>query len=174
MTRKLLYLLLVMASAKSFAQTLSVKGKTYPATDSWDFICEQYALTGICTVTVAKTEKGGLLQLAVATTNPAYTISGTVYIFLTDNTIITCSDKTMREVRDNRILSYYVFSATEMNQLKTTEIQSIHFNIKGNSNLFNSQVGNFTATNRKNYFATAFDKNVKSYDTKAAIAKLYQ
>jgi hypothetical protein len=39
------------------AQTLTLKGKTYPATDSWDFICEQYALSGSAQVQIAKTEK---------------------------------------------------------------------------------------------------------------------
>jgi hypothetical protein len=61
-----------------------------------------------------------------------------------------------------------------MKRLKTVEIASIHFNIKGKGQRFNSQLGNFTAVNRKVYFATAFDKSKKSHDTAAAISKLYQ
>jgi hypothetical protein len=174
MIRKLLFFFLIMATAKSAAQTLTVKGKAYPATDSWDFICERYALSGTAKVQVAKSEKGGILQLSVASTNPAYTISGTVYVFLADNTTITCSDKGIRDATANELISYYVFSAAEMHRLKTTEIRSIHFNIKGNGSGFNSQVGNFTAINRKGYFSTAFDKSRKSYDTTSAISKLYQ
>lgn len=156
------------------AQTLSLKDKTYPATDTWDFICEQYALNGSVKVQIAKTDKGGLLQLSVETANPTNVISGTVYLFLTDHSTITCTDKGIREVKERQIVSYYMFTAAEMNKLKTVEIESIHFNIKGASQRFNSQLGNFTAVNRKIYFATAFDKSKKSHDTAAAISKLYQ
>lgn len=174
MNRKLLFLLF-FATLEISAQTLSYKGsKPYPATNEWNFICENYALTGITNVQVAKTEKGGLLRLAVKTTNPTFIISGTAYLFLADNSVITCTDKAMREVSGEKIISYYIFSPAEMSKLKTTEIQSIHFNIKGNNSGFRSQLGNFTAVNRKSYFATAFDKSKKSYDTVAEINALYQ
>jgi hypothetical protein len=61
-----------------------------------------------------------------------------------------------------------------MTRLKTTEIQSIHFNIKGKTNEFSSQLGNFTAVNKKSYFATAFDKSKKTYDTTLAMQALYK
>jgi hypothetical protein len=175
MTQKLLCFFLLFVTIKATSQTLSFKtSKPYSATKPWDFLCENYALTGIANVQIAKTENGGLLKLAVETTNTSYTISGMVYVFLTDNTIIRCSDKAMREVSDNKIISYYRFSPVEMNKLKTTEIQSIHFNIKGNSQGFNSQVGNFTAVNRKQYFTTAFDKAPKTYNTIEEIKALYK
>jgi hypothetical protein len=174
MIRILLCFLLTSFVLSATAQTLTLKGKTYPATDSWDFICEQYALNGSAKVQIAKTDKGGLLQLSVETANPTNVISGTVYVFLTDHSTITCSDKGIREVKDGQIISYYMFTAAEMNKLKKIEIESIHFNIKGSSQKFNSQLGNFTAVNRKTYFATAFDKSKKSHDTATAISKLYQ
>jgi hypothetical protein len=148
--------------------------KTYPATPTWDFICENYALTGIAKVQIARNEKGGTLQLEVTVTDTTYAIAGNVYIFLTDNTIITCTDKKLRSVKDHNIISDYYFSAIEMNKLKTTEIQSIHFNITGKTNNFSSQIGNFTAVNRKNYFSTAFDKSKKSYNTATEIEQLYK
>lgn len=175
MNQKILFLLLFVSIAATGQQTMTVKGsKAYPATESWNFICENYAFSGIAKAQVAKTEKGGTLRLAVATTNPAFTISGLVYVFLTDNTIITCSDKGIREIAGNEIVTYYSFSLIEMNKLKTTEIQSIHFNIKGSTKGFGSQVGNFTALNRKTYFATAFDQSKKSYDTAQEITALYK
>jgi hypothetical protein len=71
MIRTLLCFLLTSVVLPATAQTLTLKGKTYPATDSWDFICEQYALSGSAQVQIAKTDKGGLLQLSVETANPS-------------------------------------------------------------------------------------------------------
>ncbi len=171
---KLLFLFLLSVTMIVHGQQPVAITKTYPATPVWDFICEKYALTGITKVQIAKSEKGGTLKLEVTATNPSYSIAGNVYVFLTDNTILTCSDKKIRETKDHNIISYYFFSAVEMNKLKMTEIQSIHFNIAGKSNSFSSQIGNFTAVNRKNYFSTVFDKSKKSYDTVFEIGALYK
>lgn len=173
MIKTLLCFLLTTVVLSATAQTITLKGKTYPATDTWDFICEQYALTGSAKVQVAKTDKGGLLQLSVATANTENVISGTVYVFLADHSVVTCSDKGIHEVSDGQIGSIYLFTEAEMKRLKTVEIAAIHFNIKGKEQRFNSQLGNFTAVNRKAYFATAFDKSKKSHDTAVAISKLY-
>lgn len=175
MKKTFLLFLFCITSSAIFGQEIMTlpNTKTYPATSNWDFICENYALTGITKVQVAKTEKGGTLRLAIETTNPKFTIAGTVYVFLADNTVIICTDKGIRETKDNQIISYYNFSPIEMNKLKMTEIQSIHFNIAGKADGFSSQIGNFTAVNRKKYFSTAFDKSKKGYDTVAEITLLY-
>lgn len=112
MNQKVLLILLIMITFSATSQELlSFKGsKSYHATNSWDFICENYALTGIAAIQIAKTENGGILKLAVATTNSTFNISGVVYVYLTDNTIITCSDKGIRENIGNQIVSYYTFS----------------------------------------------------------------
>ncbi|MFM2368305.1 MAG: hypothetical protein RL619_605 [Bacteroidota bacterium] len=176
MNQKVLLFLLFIATISATSQeTMSFKGsKPYRATNSWNFICENYALTGATTVQIAKTEKGGILKLTVETTNPAFNIAGIVYVYLTDNIVITCSDKGIRENTGNQIVSYYSFSPLEMNKIKNTDIQSIRFNIKGISSKFNSQTGNFTAVNRKTYFSTASDKTKKNYDTASEITALYQ
>ncbi|KIA86207.1 hypothetical protein [Flavobacterium sp. AED] len=175
MNQKVLLILLIMVTFSATSQELlSFKGRSYHATNSLDFICENYALTGIAAIQIAKTENGGILKLAVATTNPTFNISGVVYVYLTDNTIIICSDKGIRENIENKIVSYYTFSPLEMNKMKITDIQSIRFNIKGNASKFSSQIGNFTAVNRKTYFSTASDKTKKNYDTATQITTLYQ
>ena len=171
----LLFLLFITTISATSQEVLSFKGsKSYQATNSWDFICENYAMTGSATIQIAKTEKGGILKLAVETTNPVFNIAGIVYVYLTDYTIITCSDKGIRENNGNQIVSYYSFLPLEMNKLKTTDIQSIRFNIKGISSKFSSQTGNFTAVNRKTYFSTAADKTKKNYVTAIEITTLYQ
>ncbi|MFV8342978.1 hypothetical protein [Flavobacterium sp. XS2P39] len=171
----LLFLLCIATIAATSQETLSFKGsKPYRATNSWSFICEKYALTGAASIQIAKTEKGGILKLAVETTNPAFNIAGTSYIYLADNFIITCSDKGIRENKENQIVSYYSLSPLEMNKIKNIDIQSIRFNIKGNSGKYSSQTGNFTAVNQKTYFSTATDEAKKKHTTALEIKALYQ
>ncbi len=173
---KLLLLLFFVLSKPAFSQELSANkaSKQYSTTQIWDFICANYALTGVAKVQVAKTDKGGTLKLAIETNDPTFIISGTVYVYLADNSIITCSDKGIREISGNQIISYYAFSTLEMNKLKKTNIQSLRFNINGNSKKFSSQIGNFTALNKKNYFETANDTSKKSFDTSEEIAAIYK
>ena len=173
---KLLLLLLFVVSKPAFSQELTATNvsKQQPTTAIWNFICENYILTGVAKVQVAKTDKGGTLKLAVETNDPAFIISGAVYIYLVDNSIITCSDKGIRENIDNQIISYYTFSGLEMTKLKKTNIQSLRFNINGNKKKFSSQLGNFTALNKQKYFVTANDSSKKSFDTALEITTLYK
>lgn len=175
MILKRLFYLILLVSASSFSQEIMSfqNSKTYPATPTWDFICENYALTGIAKIQIAKTEKGGLLKITVETSNNTFTIAGTMYLLLIDNKAITCTDKGIREINGAQISTYYSLTAIEMNQLKHTEIQSLHFNIKGKATGFSSQIGNFTAVNKAKYFATAYDTSKKSYDTAQQIKALY-
>ena len=176
MTFKTLLLLTMLISISAMGQAPRIKNNQTPVvfpSTGWDFICEKYALTGLVHVQITKTENSGIMKLSIATTNVTFTISGTVYVFLKDNTIITCLDKAQHYVAGNSIASNYYLSLAEMTKLKRTAIESIHFNIKGTTQGFNSQVGNFTALNKKHYFATAFDQTKKSYDTAADITALY-
>lgn len=171
----LLFFLFIVTLSATSQEVLSLKGsKNYRATKPWNFICENYALTGAATIQIAKTEKGGILKLAVETANPAFNIVGIVYVYLTDNIVLTCSDKGIRENIGNQMVSYYSFSPLEMNKLKSTDMQSIRFNIKGITTKFSSQTGNFTAVNKKTYFSTTADNTKKNYATAAEITALYQ
>ena len=172
---KRLFNLFLLVGAAAFSQELMTlqNSKTYPATPTWDFICENYALTGSAKIQIAKNEKGGLLKITVETSNNTFIIAGTAYLFLMNNETITCTDKGIREISGTQISSYYSLAAVEMNRLKHTEIQSIHFNIKGKTTGFSSQIGNFTAVNKIKYFATAYDASKKSYDTSQQIKALY-
>ncbi len=173
---KLLLLLFFVISKPVFGQELIATkvSKEQPSTASWNFICENYILTGVAKVQVVKTDKGGTLKLAVETNDPTFIISGTVYIYLADNSIITCSDKGIRENIGNQIISYYTFSALEISKLKKNDIQSLRFNINGNRKKFSSQIGNFTALNKQKYFFTSNDSSKKSYDTAQEITTLYK
>lgn len=175
MNLKLLLLLTAIVFFRANAQTpILTNSQRFSDSPAWNFICENYAFTGAINVQIARTEKGGVMKLFLSTTNTTFTISGKVYVFLKDNTIITCSDKGQHHIEGNLIASDYYFSMSEMNKLKRTDIESIHFNIKGNRQGFDSQTGNFTALNKKNYFTTAFDQTKKSYNTAEAVTALYK
>ncbi|MGK4568663.1 hypothetical protein [Flavobacterium sp. 3HN19-14] len=112
MFQKLIVLFWIFIAVKASAQETMIfkDGKHYPATASWDFICENYALGGGLNVQVAKTEKGGLLQLSVPVSDDSFYIGGTVYLFLDDNSIITCTDKGLRNNKPGIAASWFSFS----------------------------------------------------------------
>ena len=173
MKNKILLLLLLISVAASSQNSMTLTGsKYYKATPDWSFISDTYALTGIVHVQIAKTDTNGILKIAVETTNPKFLVSGTVYVYLTDNTIITCSDKGNTAVNGNTIIGYYNFSNSEMTKLKTTNIDAVRFNIKGNYTKFGSPFGNFTAYNKTAKFESKYNTNQKNYETAKEIKAL--
>jgi len=149
-------------------------GKQYKATKTWNFICENYALTGILKTQIAKSDKGGILKIAIDVTDAEMYIGGTVYVYLEDFTIITCTDKGIRQNSGKEAIGFYSFSATEMNRLKASPIKDIRFFIKGKETAFSNKIGNFTAKNKINYF-DGYDKTIRnSYETEIEIRSLYQ
>lgn len=174
MNYKLLFLLLILPFWAQSQNSMQFRdNQQYQATNSWTFISENYALTGEVKIQIAKAEKGGILKIAVNSTNPEFIIMGTVYIYLSDNTILTCLDKGMFKNSTDTISSYFIFTTAEMQLLKKTNIQAIRFNIAGKSNSFSSQIGNFTAINKKSFYTTTYDKELKIYETAKEIKSLY-
>ncbi len=167
--------LFLLFSISSFSQqTITQNGQQFKATNEWDFICKNYVYSGILKVQVAKTDKGGLLRLAIDVTNDEMFIGGTVYLFLDDFTIITCTDKGNRETANKTSVAYYNFTIPEMNRLKSVAIKDIRFTVKGKESSFSNRIGNFTATNKKDYFEKA-DKTLRnSFETEIEIKSLYQ
>jgi len=154
-------------------QTITVNGsKPFPATQEYTFICEKYAYTGETKVQIAKTEKGGILKLSIATANDKARISGGVYVDLANGDVIPCVDKNVKESADGTTTSYYYFTPAEILKLKKTDIKSIRFIIVGGSNTFGNQTGYFTTVNKMEYFSTAYDTSKKSYDTAKEISAL--
>ncbi len=154
-------------------ELMTIQSKSYPATPSWNFMCDNYILSGMATIQIAKSDKGGYLKIAVETNNPAFTITGNVYVDLKDFTAIICTDKGQRATEGNQIVSYYAFSQLEMSRLQKVDIESIRFFINGKSTSFSSQTGYFTAINKKKFFHTAYDSNTKYYETATAVKDLF-
>jgi hypothetical protein len=168
-----LFVLLFISTIATAQQTMILNGsKPFPATQEYTFICEKYAYTGETKVQIAKTEKGGILKLSIATANDKARISGGVYVDLANGDVIPCVDKNVKESADGKTTSYYYFTPAEMLKLKKTDIKSIRFIIVGGSNTFGNQTGYFTTVNKMEYFSTAYDTSKKSYDTAKEISTL--
>ena len=176
MLQKLMVFLSFCVTISVFGQEIMTfkDGQQYPATTSWDFICENYMLGGLLNVQVGKTEKGGLLQLSVPVSDNSFYIGGTVYLFLEDNSIITCTDKGFRQNKPGLATSWYSFSIAEMNRLKTSAIINVRFAIKGKENRFTSQAGHFITWNRKSYYKLGLKPVRNNFETETAISSLYQ
>lgn len=174
MNLKLPFFVLLFISAFANAQeTMIVNGsKPFPATQEYTFICEKYAFTGETKVQLAKTEKGGILKLSIATANEKSRILGGVYVDLANGDVIPCVDKNVKESTAGKTTSYYYFTPAEMLKLKKTDIKSIRFIIVGGTDVFGNQTGHFTTVNKMAYFSTAFDTSKKSYDTAKEISVL--
>lgn len=167
------FLLLLISTFANAQETMSIKGsKPYPATENYTFIVEKHVYTGEANVQIAKTEKGGVLKLTIKTTNDKTRISGGLYVDLANADVIPCVDKNVNESADGTTSTYYYFTPAEMAKLKKNDIKGIRFIIKGGSDAFGDQTGYFTASNKKEYFSTAFDKSKKTFDTAAAISAL--
>lgn len=170
-----LLLFLTFSFFASAQETMIAKdGKEYSATTTWNFLCKDYAYTGILDVQIAKAEKGGLLKLGITVSNETFYIGDTVYIILEDGSYITCIDKGLREIKDKKTIAYYLLTVAEMNKLKALPLTDVRFRIKGNEDTFSSKTGYFTARNKKSGFETfGTSEDSKTFDTKTEIKSLY-
>jgi hypothetical protein len=85
---------------------------------------------GTVEVSIAKTASGGYLMLSTSTPWAHEYIAGTVLIFLSDVSTITCTDKGIRDRVDGESKALYYLTADEMSTLSQTNISKIRFSIK--------------------------------------------
>jgi hypothetical protein len=150
-----------------FIQLGTAQTTTTASTSVWNFLCERYAYSSYLEVHISKTATGGLLTLALESASTTTIFSGTTYLFLHNNTVITCTDKNKRSIEGSKIISYYTLNAAEMKLVQQHRIDYIHFNIKGTSKSFSGQLGNFTALNKRSYFGKDTPENPNYFDTAA-------
>ncbi len=168
----LILLLFVSKSLISFSQTVIYKGnKKYPATNIWIFRVNGAVWDNTIEVSIGKDGNTGILMLKTGVTPESY-IGGPVYVFLSDGTRLTCSDKGIKDNVDNQSIALYKFSADEIEILKTFYITSIRFTLKPTDGGFN---GNKTAENEKEVFTLFGDKDQKNYYlTSEEVSQLFQ
>jgi hypothetical protein len=172
----LFVILFLLIPFLNFAQeTMTLKdGKEYKATSNWNFICKEYVYSGVLEVQIAKTEKGGVLQLGIDVSNESFYIGDNAYIILEDGSYITCTDKGIREIKGKKTIAYYSLTASEMTKLKLLPITDLRFRIKGNEDAFSSKTGHFKAVNKKSNLQTfGASEDSKTYDTRSEIKSLY-
>lgn len=163
MKNSLTIITFVLISLNAMGQNFIYKGdKQYQATNTWTFECENYFWHGDLEVQIAKSTTGGYLRLSVnVPPSGIYSISGPAYIYLTDGSMITCSDKGIKDNVDQQAVALYSFTQAEMDRLKTLDIQKIRFTLKNNvSSPFEKNSNNYTGKNTKkeaNYYQTSYE-----------------
>ena len=167
-----LLLFVTLISSTVFAQekiVLSEK-KSNSSTEFWNFSVPNYTYSGNLEVQIQKNGNGGTLLVQVQVSDPTFYIGGTVYLFLEDGNVITCTDKNVRSFSGKMIQSNYILTPTEINLLKKTKLTDVRFKINGNQTQFSSPTGYFTAHNTIKSFGLAD----KFYDTVEQINQLFK
>lgn len=169
MFRKLLFTFIIgLYCQLSFGQNYIYRGTTkYESTPSYDFSCNSCPMGGgTLKVSIAKTAAGGLLLLTTSTPFSQEQIAGTVLVYLADGTIITCTDKGIKDRLDGNSMALYSFTGAEMEQLMSSNVYKIRFSIR--NNMMRSSE-NLSAVNEDDY---SYDHKPK-YDVAQDVAGLY-
>lgn len=171
MLHYLKYILLFLLTSPVLSQQKMVLNnlKTIPATDFWNFPSASYTFSEGLKVQIGNNGNGGTLLLQIESSDSSYYIGGTVYLFLDDGNVITCTDKNTKSVSGKMIQSYYVLTLSEINLLKKNKLTDIRFRIIGNATSFSSPTGFFTAQNKIRRFGLPD----KSYETVTQIKHLF-
>ncbi|GAB3194110.1 hypothetical protein ABID22_000328 [Pontibacter aydingkolensis] len=163
-------LMLILCTIGS-AQNFIYKGNNqYQATNSWSFELNGHYWTGDPEFTIAKQPNGGYLMISIDVPFKSNYIGGTVTVFLSDGTIITCTDKGIKDHVNNKSIALYSFTKAEIERLKSNRITRIRFSIKGGM----EGTETFTADNRRMTYAY-YDSDSKSYyETDIAVSELFE
>lgn len=167
-------LLFCTISFNCYSQNIIYKGsKKYSATESWQF--KRVNDFGYLDVQVAKSENGGFLRLEVDASENLFYIGGNIYVFLEDGTMLTCTDKKIKDHVDGKCIVLYFFTNAEMEKLAELDIMKIRFTIEAKSGVWGSESGNYTAENKKaKSLSSLFEKKEEKeyFDTSEAITLL--
>lgn len=168
------FLFLCLICTSMAAQNPEGPRKTSDSTPEWAFLCKSYAFSGILYASVTVERNSGALWLSLESSDNEHYIGGTVYLFLADNSIIVCTDKKQRSVKDNRIMSRYLLTASELQRLSRIRISDIRFSIGGKTKRFSSQTGHFKAVNRMRFFDVYNKPESNVFFTEQDISAIYR
>ncbi len=102
---------------------------SYPSTSTWTFSNDYFFKTLDVTVAIHPTT-GGFLMLQTSTSFPQERISGTVLLYLADNSVIKCIDRGIKDHVNGKSIALYKFTEEEMKKLAKSRIISIRFSVK--------------------------------------------
>jgi hypothetical protein len=132
--KKSFLILLIMSciSLKMLGQSIFVGDTKYSSTPTWKFVINGETWSGDLEVAIAKTDFGGYLWLATEfPQNISCYIGGNVTIYLEDETTISCIYRNIRDNVDNKAITLYKLTTSEIETLKTKRIITIRFQIIG-------------------------------------------
>lgn len=168
---KIAFLYLVVTSAAFAQQEMTlIDQKVIPATPNWTFSSDTYTYSGGIELQIGNNGKGGTLLVQLESSEPTFYIGGTVYLFLEDGNVITCTDKNLRSISGKMIQSYYILTPSEINLLKKKKLTDIRVRIMGTATQFSSPTGFFTARNKIKRFGLTDE----TYDTVEVLKQLFK
>lgn len=153
-------------SMKICGQIIYVGDKKYQSTPTWNFTMNGENWDSNLEVLIAKTDFGGYLWLALTFPQGVDShIGGNLTIFLNDETTINCIDRNIRDQVDNKSITLYKLTNSEIEILKSKRIITLRFQVLGFP--WN---GKRTADNVK---SSIFSKGENTYATEDDIKALF-
>jgi|GEM_PF-3226911 hypothetical protein len=138
---------------------------SYPSTSTWTFSNDYFLKTLNVTVAIHPTT-GGFLMLETSTSFPQEKISGTILLYLANNTVIKCIDRGIKDHVNGKSIALYKFTEEEMKKLAQNRITSIRFSARSNFSSdsyivknVKSMLDKLSSPNSEDYYET--DKEIK-------------
>jgi len=131
----------------SYGQNTFFLGRQkFPATERISFKMRADGHYGLDCI-IAKKEQGGIIALSTESMTGVL-IRGTTYLYLEDGNIITLIDRKIYDQVDNISSTVFYLTESEMNTLRSTNINKIRFSLKCGNCISSSEQGNFSAENK--------------------------
>lgn len=176
--RLLISITFLLLSLKSFSQnTIYVGTKSYPATETWNFLkkgkTQHYEFNSTLDVTIAKSSKGGYLMLSAdGVFFENQSIGGTILIYLENGEVLTLNNRLYKDFADEKTTAIYSIPINIINKLKSYNISEIRYSIL-TTNYGSTSKSGFTAQNRRNIAREPSTYKGSNYETAKEIRELF-
>lgn len=140
-------ILLIWAITIAKAQnSLLIGEQVYPCSYTYSFIQNSDFMRDPLDIIFANDNETIMVVVSLKTMTPVR-VSGNLFIYLDDNSIITCTDKGKFDYVDNIATTVYPLTSEQLNRLKNTNINKIRYSLKCFDCSESSEEGTFTASN---------------------------
>ena len=160
---KFLIWVLLTSSIIGFAQQnmMVIGNKSYKSTNELVFKCKSYSWSDLA-LNVAKNESTGFAIFSIGVAMDFDLFGNEVAIVLDNGSIVKCKAPTTRYYLDERSIAAFKLSATDMAQLRDSNIQKIVFSIINKPKTQSTSAGNYTADNKLNIETKTFVSNLEN------------
>lgn len=171
--KKLLALLLFVVSVTSaYSQNLYLIGNnSYKATTSIGF--RPNGSHGIDFVIMRKNDGSGMIALSGESMQSSIAFRGNSYLFLDDGSRIVLIDRRRYDFKDETATTIYDLTASEIERLKQTSINTIRATMKCVNCISSTAEGTFTVTNTAGYYQMGLG-SMDRVDTAALVTELFE